>query len=137
MAESGTAHAIRVLLVDDDPIDLTMLGAELAKQGFQVGKALGGEEALARMAAEPYDICISDWSMPGMEGVELFRRAKALARGAPAYFLLLTANPDKSLHLEAIKAGVDDVAEKSWEPATLQARMLIATRVLDLKRRAG
>lgn len=128
---------IRILLVDDDPVDLAMLSAELTKQGCSVLKAQSGESALKILAESPPDICISDWSMPGMEGIELCKRSRLILNNRPFYFLLLTANADKQLHLEAIKAGVDDVAEKVWDPAVLEARLLVAKRSLHLQRKAA
>jgi CheY-like chemotaxis protein len=133
MAESAMERLLSILLVDDDPVDLAMLSAELTKQGCSVLKAQSGEAALKVLAENPPDICISDWSMPGMEGIELCRRARLILNSRPFYFLLLTANADKQLHLEAIKAGVDDVAEKVWDPAVLEARLLVAKRSLNLQ----
>lgn len=134
MPEKTADRELRILLVDDDPVDLAMLSAELSKLGCQVRKAAGGAAALKSLGEEPPDVCISDWSMPGMEGTELCRRAREIVGDRSFYFLLLTANTDKQLHLSAIKSGVDDVAEKVWDPAVLEARLVIARRCLDWQR---
>lgn len=128
-------QSVQVLLVDDDPVDLAIVGAEIRAHGCSVRIAENAESAWEILQAGGVDICISDWSMPGMEGIELCRRAKALRGGGIPYFLLLTGHGDKQLHLKAIQAGADDVLQKSWESSALAARFAAALRVVALHRR--
>ncbi len=61
----------RILLVDDEPVVLRVIGLALRKEGFQVDVAVDGEDALAKIAASCPDILIADIQMPRMTGQEL------------------------------------------------------------------
>ena len=68
---------MRILLADDDPVDRAILTRWLERWGYQVTAASDGEEALAMLAADPsIRICVVDWVMPKIDGVEVCRHIR-------------------------------------------------------------
>ena len=71
----------RILLADDDPAALTLVGRALAAEGHQVVSCTDGHEAMQHLSAGPesFDLLVSDVEMPGMDGIELAQQAIAAA----------------------------------------------------------
>ncbi len=79
------ADTKRILLVDDDPDVLLISGATLRKAGFEVTASLSGDEALLLIGgAVPFDLLVTDYAMPGLDGAELIRLAQERQKGLPA-----------------------------------------------------
>ena len=117
-ATSGT-----VLVVDDQPANLRVVAALLARNGFEVLTAEDGEQALAIAATQAPDLMLLDMLMPGMDGFALLTRIKqntALLR-LPVVFL--TAAQDRELLLRAFDAGAVDYVTKPFMPEELLARV--------------
>jgi len=93
----------RILLVDDDPLLLAGLKRRLRRQ-FHVETAPGAPEALQMMAgAEPYTVVVSDFRMPGMNGIDLLARIKALQPDTVR--MMLTGSTDLSTAVKAVNEG--------------------------------
>ena len=107
-----------ILIVDDEPRVLDALEAILAAE-FRVLRAGHGEEALARLAAEPdVAVIVTDHRMPGMTGVELLRRSQE--RAPDAVRIVLTAYTDVDSLMEAINTGrIYHFVPKPWDPNEL------------------
>ena len=73
-AKNGRASNPRVLVVDDDRSNSEIVSRVLAAHGYQVDIAGDGEAALNLVKLHPYRLAVVDYQMPGMNGVELFRR---------------------------------------------------------------
>ena len=67
----------KVLVVDDDPVVGKSFNRVLASKGYAVITAANGEEALAKLQSEDYDVVFTDLRMPGMNGLEVAERVKA------------------------------------------------------------
>lgn len=89
------------------------LSANLEMEGFEVDSAKDGEEALALATANEYDLVLSDIRMPGMSGVELFRKVKALNPKLPV--VLMTAFAMETQVQDAIASGVFTVISKPFD----------------------
>jgi CheY-like chemotaxis protein len=76
----------RVLLVDDDDDVRSVAAAMVAELGYEVATAAAGEEALALLSQRRFEVMVTDIAMPGMNGVELARRARRLAPDMPILF---------------------------------------------------
>lgn len=81
----------RILVVDDDPVLRAGIVKILSERQYQVKAASNGFEALETLSTYLADLVISDTSMPGMDGFELYRRARATVEAQQTPFLLLTA----------------------------------------------
>ncbi len=93
----------RILIVDDDPGQRSLLHSFLSGQGFQTTLAASGEEALDRLKREPFSLMISDVRMPGLSGLETLRRARKEHAVLPV--LLVTAYADIKEAVGAMRDG--------------------------------
>lgn len=75
--------SLRVLLVDDDPVARDVIGKYLRSDGHHVENSSSGEEALARLVTGDVELLLSDYSMPGMNGIQLAKAARALGHEVP------------------------------------------------------
>jgi len=93
----------RILCVDDDPSVLAAFQRGLRKQ-FHIETAQSGEQALAAIRKNgPYAVIVSDMRMPGMDGVQLLAKVKAIARDTVR--IMLTGNADQATAIEAVNEG--------------------------------
>lgn len=92
-----------ILIVDDEVNSLKVLAAALAGPDYVVATALSGEEAFAMFREKNYDLVISDYKMPGMNGEKLLEKVKTLAPEVP--FVLMTAYGTIELAVNAMRKG--------------------------------
>jgi CheY-like chemotaxis protein len=125
-----------VLIAEDDPASRRLLEGTLRRWGHEVVVTIDGDDAwrvLQRPDAPP--VAILDWMMPGIPGVELCRRVQAQESPAPPYLILLTANTERANVVEGLEAGADDYIGKPFDHDELRARLIVATRVGQLRRK--
>jgi two-component system cell cycle response regulator len=128
------AASIEVLIAEDNPIFQTLLRGLLGKWGYRTVLARDGEEAWRLLdSVHPPRMAILDWMMPGMDGVELCRRARAVARERYVYIVLLTARADSGDLVEGMEAGADDYLTKPFHPHELRVRLRAGRRILELQ----
>ncbi|SLN57806.1 Transcriptional regulatory protein AfsQ1 [Roseivivax jejudonensis] len=132
-APPGAAVLPRILVVDDSAGQRMMLSRRLGRWGYRVTEARDASEALAHLAEVPHDIVLSDWMMPGMDGLELCRRLRAMPRRDYSYFILLTSKSDKAEVARGLDAGADDFVSKPVNPAELRARLNAGARILSMQ----
>ncbi len=110
-----------VLIVDDDPKLLKMLGRTLTYEGLRVLSATNGSEALATVQVQHPDIIVLDWLMPGIDGIEVMKRLRAAQDRS--LILMLTARDAVEERVEGLDNGADDYLVKPFAPAELLARI--------------
>ncbi len=125
---------MNILIADDDAVCRLLLAAALQQAGHEVASASSGEEAWQQWERAPFPIVISDWMMPGLDGLELCRRIRAAGHARYSYVILLTSLAGKTRYLEAMDVGVDDFITKPFDEDELAAKLRAAARVLDLQR---
>jgi DNA-binding response OmpR family regulator len=123
---------MRVLIAEDEPVARRV--AQKAVQGFghEVDVVEDGTAAWRRLQEVQYDVLISDWLMPGLDGLELCRRVRSRETGAYCYVILLTARRAKDDLVAGIMAGADDFVSKPFDHDVLRARLHTAERVTRL-----
>lgn len=109
----------RVLVVDDDPVTLEVLGAILDLEDFEVETCPDGDEALRRLAERRYDVLILDVMMPGTDGLEVCRRVRANPPTAELPVILLTAKARDTDREAGLEAGADAYLTKPFSPLEL------------------
>src|SRR5919107_938422 len=106
MSVLGRALPSRVLLVDDDELELELMADRLAAAGFEVARASNGEEALCAIEQQWYPLVITDWLMPVMDGIAFTEALRA--RGiTDTYILMLTMREASVDYERGYVAGVD------------------------------
>jgi putative two-component system response regulator len=122
----------RILLVDDLPENLEMLGEVLCAEGHTVDTAADGEEALAKALANPPDLVLMDVNMPRLNGFEACQRLKADTRTHLVPVVLVTGLTDREDRIRGIAAGCDDFLTKPVDSEQLLARTrnLLRTKAL-------
>lgn len=124
----------RILIVDDDATILLILSRTLTREGYEVVKAQGPEEALTRLEQEgPFDLAITDNQMPGMTGVVLL--AEMRARHPEMIRVLLTGHADVETAVRAINQGqIFRFLTKPWDLVAMKVMLAAAFAQLDLDR---
>lgn len=121
----------RILVVEDDPVSSIILKSVLEKFGYEPVIAWHGAEAWERFNQEPVRLIVSDWMMPGMDGLELCKKVRARAHTPYTYFILLTANrTSPENYALATAAGVDDFLTKPLNREAIRMRLTVAERIL-------
>ena len=115
----------RVLVVDDDPSCGSALRTLLGDEGFDVDVASSAEEALARIAASPPDVLLSDIRMPGMDGFALLREARRTHD-----FPVLLMSADDKCEADVLAAGAAGYVAK---PLDIDAVVLALRAALALR----
>lgn len=110
----------RVLVVDDEPSITSFLRMGLAHSGFEVTVTSDGNEALAAVGAEHFDLVVLDLMLPGIDGVSLCRR---LRRDGELMILMLTAADSVRQRVAGLEAGADDYLVKPFDFEELVARL--------------
>ncbi len=126
---------MRVLIAEDDGVSRLVLRKALEEMGYSVQSAKDGAEAWELFQKHPFPLVISDWMMPGTDGIELCRRVRSLREKGYTYFILLTARDSKEDRLHAIESGADDFLSKPLDRAELASRLSVARRILDMEHR--
>ena len=129
--ETGQAHTI--LLVDDSRVQRRIVRALLARWGYKVIEAETGDQALQICRTETVDFVISDWMMPGMNGLEFCQKFRALDRKGYGYFILLTSKSETEEMVHGLEVGADDFLTKPVKAAELKARLTSGARVLEME----
>jgi putative two-component system response regulator len=126
---------MHVLAVDDDPISLDILSEHLTHFGYRVTAASNGQEAFELIRSGRFRIVVSDWQMPGINGLELCRLVRRRSAYGYVYFILLTSNSGVENLVAGFRAGADDFLTKPFQPQELFMRIRTGERVLSLEGR--
>lgn len=124
----------RALVVDDSDLQRRILCAILGRGGVEVREAASGDEALRICEGFHPDLVLSDWVMPGMDGLEFCRRFRQMERNEYGYFILLTAKREKGEIAQGLNAGADDFLSKPINREELSARISAGERILQMQR---
>jgi CheY-like chemotaxis protein/signal transduction histidine kinase len=107
------AAGARVLVVDDEPVARTFAARVLERAGFAVESSDDGDRALARLAAQPFDLVLMDVQMPLVSGIEATRRLRSSSGpNAKVPVLGLSGNAERATRDRALAAGMQDLLLK-------------------------
>jgi len=113
----------RILIVDDEPAIRGMLGLTLREAGYECQEAEDTAQAQTKILADPPDLILLDWMLPGVSGVEFARRLRRerLTRHIP--IIMLTARTEEEDKVRGLDTGADDYITKPFSTRELTARI--------------
>jgi two-component system chemotaxis response regulator CheY len=127
---------MRILVVEDELAQSEFLRTLLTLAGHETVLASDGVEGWQVLQRDhQLRLVVSDWMMPGMDGLELVRRVRAANWPHYTYLVLLTSKTTKRNVLTGLEAGADDYLMKPFDPEELLARVKIGERLLNLEAR--
>lgn len=113
---------MRVLLVDDSGTMRTIQKRCLNKLGIEdITEADDGVQALQYFTAGQFDIVLTDWNMPNMDGLTLLKEIRQ--RNATVPVVMITTEAERTRVMEAIQAGISDYLVKPFTPDSLKAKL--------------
>lgn len=125
---------MRILIAEDDATSRIVLATVLTKDGYDVTATDDGGaawEALQRPDAPR--LAILDLMMPGIDGLELVRRVRAIPSAAPPYLIIVSTKSDKVDVIAGLDAGANDYLTKPFDPGELRARIEVGRRMIEMR----
>jgi two-component system response regulator MtrA len=114
---------VKVLVADDDPGSLLVARAAVERSGHDCLAAADGDEAWALVREHQPDVVVTDWMMPGMDGLALCRSIRTRETDLYTYIVLLTSQGSRDDVLAGLEAGADDYVAKPFKAKELIARI--------------
>src|SRR5512136_2466405 len=121
---------MNILLAEDDATSRERLATQLTRLGHSVEGYVDGESAWAGFQERKPDLVITDWIMPGIDGLELCRRIRGAHFAAYTYIIILTAMDRKVGYIDGMSSGADDFVTKPCDIVELTVRLRVAERIL-------
>ena len=121
----------KILFVDDEINIRKLVTYDLKQAGFEFDVCENGEEALDLVRKDKYDLCIIDWMMPKLSGLDLVKIMRK--EGNDAILIMLTAKDEEEDLIDAFEAGVDDYIRKPFSSRELMLRINVHLKRLKLK----
>lgn len=128
---------MKILIADDDPVSLLLLGDLLEDEAYEVSVARSGTQALEMLSLpDAPTLAIVDWLMPGLDGIEVCQAIRTGHQERYIYLIMMTARSfnDPELMAAATAAGVDDFIGKPLQPDELRLRVRAGRRIVGLDR---
>jgi DNA-binding response OmpR family regulator len=123
---ADTIPSQRLLLIDDDRKLCRLIADYLGPLGYEVIPVHHGVEGAERAVSEPWHAVILDFMLPGLDGVEVLKRIRAVAPQLPV--LMFTGRGDESDRIVGLEIGADDYIPKTFSTRELLARLRAITR---------
>jgi PAS domain S-box-containing protein len=125
---------MRILVVEDDPLQREVMRRELAGQGHDVLAVGDAEVAVVAHAQTPFELLVIDWLLPGMDGLRLVQRLRSLPGGDAVFTIVVTARNRPEDLQRVLDSGADDYMAKPFDAASLLTRVRIGERRLARQR---
>lgn len=119
----------RILLIEDDHDIADLLVLNLSDEGYQIECAADGDRGYALLCAQPFDLLILDLMLPGMDGLEICRRARSETRFVP--IIMISAKTTEPQRIRGLELGADDYLPKPFSVLELIARVRALFRRID------
>ena len=122
----------RILIVDDDPVELQRFCLHVTRAGYDVEECIDGLQALGRALADPPDLILCDLQMPGLDGFGVLSALRAQAHTASIPVVFLTSHAAHTNFRKAMRLGADDFLVKPITPADLLEAIAARLQRLEL-----
>ena len=127
-----TPNAARILVVDDEEMIRPLLTQILVREGYDVTTATDGQEAIDLLLQERFDVVITDMVMPGVNGMEVVRIAKAIDPDYPV--IVMTGYPSTETMTRLVRLGASDYLAKPWAVDVITATV---AKLVEMRRMGG
>ncbi len=125
---------MRILIAEDDATSRIVLATVLKKDGYDVTATDDGGAAWEVLQkADAPRLAILDLMMPGIDGLELVRRVRAIPSAAPPYLIIVSTKSEKVDVIAALDAGANDYLTKPFDPGELRARIEVGRRMIEMR----
>ncbi|MGC9504957.1 response regulator transcription factor, partial [Baaleninema sp.] len=124
----------KLLVIEDDATTRLLLRRILQKEGYEVALAKDGIDGLDKAIELSPSVVISDWVMPGLDGIEVCRRLRANADLSGTFLILLSSRETVADRVQGLDAGADEFLSKPIDPNELKARVRAGLRQYQLNR---
>ena len=125
---------MKIVIAEDDPVSRFVLRKALEGLNFDVTAFADGIEAWEHLQSDDAHVVITDWMMPGLDGLDLCRRVRTRGtKGSYVYLILLSSRHSREDRLKALQAGTDDLLAKPLDRAELYARLNVARRIVNME----
>lgn len=114
---------IKILLVDDEPDILEVVGYNLSNEGYQISTAKNGQEAVSKAKKEQPHLIIMDVMMPEMDGIEACEQIRKIPELSETVITFLTARGEDYSQVAGFDAGADDYITKPIKPKVLVSKV--------------
>ncbi len=117
---------IKVMIVDDSSTMRRIISSVVKQIGIDedyIGLAVDGMDALGQLKSTKYDLVLTDWNMPKMNGLQLVKNLRTLPKYANTPILMITTEGGKSEVVTALKSGVNNYIVKPFSAETLKAKL--------------
>ena len=122
---------MKILIADDDPVLRMVVTAGMKALGHKVVACENGAKAWTALKESPFQVVITDWSMPEMSGIELTEALRKMPLESYTYVIMLTGHGTREHYLTGVRAGVDAFLVKPLDGALLEAQLSIAARIVS------
>jgi DNA-binding response OmpR family regulator len=119
---------LKVLIAEDEAVTRSLLRSTLTNWGYDVATTTNGEEACAKLRSGNIDLCVLDWEMPKMTGLDVCKWVRSSDLTPAPYLILLTAKNDPKDIQAGYQAGADDYVTKPFSAVELRKRMSIVAQ---------
>ncbi len=126
---------MKILIVDDDPINLKILSKVVSDLGYDPITVNNGTDALESIKQKECSVVLLDWMMPGMDGIEVCRGIRMLDDENVCYIIINSAREGSDDISRALKAGANDYISKNTDLVELKARIGAGVRTARLERK--
>ena len=123
---------MKVLVADDDYGSRLLAQMSVERLGHECRVAADGDEAWTIFQDYQPDVLVTDWQMPGLDGLQLCSAVRGAAKDRYTYIVLVTSLARRDQVLSGIEAGADDYVIKPLDPFALEVRLIVAKRVTSL-----
>lgn len=125
---------MRILVADDDPVIHAIISGILKPEGHEIISAMDGIQALQTFIESPPDLVLTDYSMPGLNGLELCREINKIKGSALVPIVIFTGAAYPNLLRESLEAGAIEFLTTPFEPDELRIRVNALQKMLDFHR---
>ncbi len=127
------AKSYDILVVEDSQTFITYFKDVFAKWNYPVSIITDGAEAWSAILRQPPKILLLDWNLPGLDGVTICRKLRALQNLRYVYVIILTSNDQLKDKVAGFEAGADDYVTKPFQPEFLHAKIKVGMRIVELE----